>query len=280
MLEGGKALKVLARFYESLAYAIRHPDSVTVGEYPYPYTRATKIEPVKMISDEVDAWDRAFGITGKVIAARAGLVAVETGIPLAELDKVTYDNRIKAAKNGHIPNQDVSGSVFYGGKCTKFFPFEADSMELYVQPHAVFGKATEGKTLQTASLQLRFYVKDKDGRLAVAVPVPIKHGFPAYGQDEISPGAIVVPYEPIAASLSFNTSAGAERQNKLEIEINTGTNLRMRAGVHDVETIGKIRIPNDDGIDVFFGQLDRFLKPLGEGGKTIDDLFQTEGMVR
>lgn len=280
MLERGKAINALARFYESLAYAIQHPDSIPVGQHPYPYARATKVEPVKMFADEADAWNRTFDIAGKVLAARKEIAAIETDIPLAELDKVTYENVMKAAMSRHTPWQEISGSVLYGGKYSKFFPFEVDGMELYVQPRAIFEKMPDGSGIWTASVQLRFFVKDKEGRLAVGVPTPINHGFPAYRQDAISPGAIVAPYEPIDADVYFNTVLDPIRQNELLLDIITPNRIRMRAEIHDGEKITKMQIPDNGRVEVFFWQVDRFLAPIRNGCKTIDDLFRTEDRVR
>lgn len=281
MLEGGKVLQVLARVYEPLSYAIQNPSSIPVGNYPYPYMRATRVAPVKMHSDELDAWNQTFDITGKALAARKGIVAVDTNIPLTELDRVSYQAIMDRAKkkDAKMPRPDLSDCVLYGGTYCKFFPFEVDGIEFYIQPHAIMETTRDWNNLQIASLQLRFFAMDRDGRLAVAVPRPVRHGFPAYSDNPILSGAIVVPYEPIDVRLLFNTTLDPNGQNKLWIELSNHYKLRMRAELHDREKINQTQVPSDDRIEVFFGQIARFLAPMKEGNRTIDNLFQTEGRV-
>ena len=273
MLEGGKILKVLERFHAPLDYAINHPSSLPLSSYPYPNKTETKVEPVKMHSDEIDAWNRAFDITGKVLAARKSLVVIDNDIPLTDLERVSFETTMDIA-TGKIPRPEGSpDTVLYGGKYFRFFPFEFDGMELYIQPHAHLERRADGKALYSASIQLRFLVKDKDGRLAVAVPRPIRHGFPEY-YDTISAGAIVSPYEPIDARLSFNTTFNPDISNTLEVEIDTLKRLRMRAELNNKDMGGFF--PYDDKVEVFFGQIARFLAPRKDDDTTIDNLFDTK----
>ena len=281
MLEGGKVLQVLERFYVPLAYAIQNPASIPVGEYPYPYVRATRVPPVKMLPDEVDAWNRAFDITGKILAIGKGIAIIDTDILLTELDRVSYNTIMDRSKNkkGRMPRPDVSDFVLYGGRYSKFFPCDVEGVEWQVQPYAHLERRADGSGLYTASMQLRFFAMDKRGRIAVAVPRPIKHGFPAYSNDAISPGAVVAPYQPIDARLSFNTTIDPERENKFEVYLDNNGKFRLRTELHNPKQIEESMIPDNERVRLFFSQIATFLAPMKDGDKTIDNLFQTEGRV-
>lgn len=281
MLEGGKAVQVLERVYPSLAYTIQNPASIPVGLHPYPYMRTTKVAPVKMRPDELDAWNQAFDITGKVIAAKKGIVAIDTDITLAELDRVSYETIMDRAKkkDTKLSRPDSSDCVLYGGRYSKFFPFEVDGMEFYIQPHATFGRTGDGKKLEAASLQLRFFVKDIEHRLAVAEALPIRRSFPP-NYSPIFPGTVVAPCEIIDVRVSFNTTLDPSRQNNLWVELSNHYKLRMLAELHDEEKIKQTQVPDYDKVEVFFGQVARFLAPIKDGDMTIDNLFQTEGRIQ
>jgi|GEM_PF-4493546 hypothetical protein len=282
----GYVAQVLGRFYAPLAYGIKHPRLMNVDGYPYPNATNTKVEPVKMLPDEVFAWDSVFDITGKALAARKGIVVVDTDIPLTELDRISYKTAIDRTKNSGMPQSNMSNSVLYAGKPfrffpyeVRFFPFEFDCVELYIQPHAHLEREGDGKGLYAASIQLKFFVRDAHGKLAVAVSRTIRQDYLKHVSDTILPGAIVVPYQPIDVMLCCNTALDPNRQNELLVELDTPDKLRMRAELHNPDLRG-IKVPDNRRVWLFFEQIAGFLGPRLEGDDTIDRLFDMRRRVR
>lgn len=280
MLEGGRIVQVLERFYGPLIDAINNPSSIKIGTFPYPYMVRTKIEPVRMLRDEVKAWDESFDLSGKVqLAAEKSLAVIPTNVSLAELDKVVYDATIRAARDKadrrgeQKQSRNLSDSVLYAEKQYKFARLGFEDREFFIQPYASFERSPDGNKLQAATLQLKIFVFEY-GRLAVTVPTALRHGrFPS----KVEQGSVVAPYEPIDVRLSFNTAIDNAIENMVEVDLSTDSSFRMGAKLNNPD-MSKVKLPYDSRAELFFAQIARFLKLRNPPRKsTLGNLFQTEG---
>ena len=154
--------RVLKGFYRILDYGLKNP-GILSGDSNYPYGIESRVTPVQMRPDEVQAWDKLFGITSKVLAAGEAIKVPDVVIPPSEFDSVCF-KVTKEMDYKSLPKIGGCDVVFYDGKYIPFrllksiilpgkprhyelVPFNSNGMRSYIQPHAYLERKAYGAGL-------------------------------------------------------------------------------------------------------------------------------------